>query len=42
MMHILFSYTYIDHREHGNSIIHEKLVGSRSFRGMELDPEEKK
>lgn len=41
-IHTLLIYICIDHREHGNSIIHEKLVGSRSFRGIELDPEEQK
>ena len=31
---------YADHREHGNRIIHEKLTGTRVFRGMRLDPRE--
>ncbi len=29
----------IDHREHGNRIIHENLTGSPVFRGSILDPD---
>ncbi|CAF1429983.1 unnamed protein product, partial [Rotaria sordida] len=29
------------HREHGNRIVHEKLTGSRLFRGSQIDPNER-
>ena len=33
-------YPNIDHREHGNRIIHEKLTGSLLFEELIFDPDE--
>ena len=41
---LFFSFAILyctDHREHGNRIIREKLLGSRLFSGIPIDPETK-
>lgn len=42
MIYVSVSHLYVDHREHGNRIIHEMLTGSRLFQGIEIDLDEKK
>ncbi|CAF1339092.1 unnamed protein product [Adineta steineri] len=40
-MNIVFIAANIDHRKHGNRIIHETLTGTRLYRGSIVDPMEK-